>query len=84
MNLPQLTYNGGDRTEELCKALLVMDDGKVLRDVHYSYSFDRTPLEAGKYTLTVRGRNDYEGRTEFAFNIAKAPLLKQYVALEFN
>lgn len=84
VNLPQLTYNGGDRTEELCKALLVMDDGKVLRDVHYSYSFDRTPLEAGKYTLTVMGRNDYDGRKEFEFNIAKAPLLKQYVALEFN
>lgn len=84
VDLPKLTYNGSDRTEELCKALLIMDGGSVLRDVHYSYSFDRTPLEAGKYTLTVTGRNDYEGKRDFEFEIAKAPLLRSSITLEFN
>lgn len=84
VDLPQLRYNGADRTEELSEALVIMDDGKVLRDTHYTFEFDRTPCEAGKYKLTVTGKNDYEGTKVFDFAIDKAPFTQEDVSLEYT
>lgn len=84
VDLPHLTYNGADRTEELCDALVIMDDGKVLRDTHYDFKFDRTPCEAGVYKLTVSGRNDYEGSRTFDFSIGAAKLADKMVTLEYT
>lgn len=84
VDLPHLTYNGADRTEELCDALVIMDDGKVLRDTHYDFEFDRLPCEAGTYKLTVTGKNDYEGSKTFDFTIGAAKLTDKMVGIEYT
>lgn len=82
--LPNLTYNGGDRTKELSDALTVTENGKVITDRHYRYEFDRTPCEAGNYVLKVYGRNDYGGSKDFPFTIGKAAIEKCKVTLEYK
>ena len=84
VELPRLTYNGLDRTQELSDGLVVKENGKVLRDTHYTYEFDRLPCEAGSYRLIVSGKNDYEGTREFVFVIDKARFSAEDVSLEYT
>ena len=84
LSVPELVYNGKDRTAEIMDALVIAENGKLFKEQHYSLTLDRTPCDAGTYRVIITGRNDYEGRKEFLYRIRRKPLDGKMIKLNYD
>lgn len=62
--------------------LVVKNGEQVMKEGEdYTVKYNKTPLNAGKYTATVTGKGNYSGTAKVQFTINKAALTEQNVSL---
>lgn len=64
--------------------ILTVKNGNVVmtQDTDYTVKYNKTPLNAGKYTVTVTGKGSYKGKAAQTFTVDKYALTENVISLD--